>query len=520
MKKLLAVVLVLAAFAAVGSVVLGNLRARSTHKQMIEGIEQEAEVRIVEESFAPGLLESTSRVRLEIPESGEKLGEILGGEAQEAGPALAFRVDSRIEHGILPVLSWLGGGAAGTPVVSKVHTTLALDGVAKQKLGELIGEPPALEIETVVRASGVGESRFHLRPHRVEGSGEMGDFTLDWKGLEGQMVFTEDLGNVAGTFSSGGIDVDAIVARVGIEGISSTVDYATDGSGLPVGGTVFTIDSVTFEPTLLPAPAVAMNGWEMRQETRIEGGRFAADFSQKVESVTVGEDVYGPGLIDFALRNLDAASLGETRETIARLQGGEMDEAARAQLGSRMLEQLPALAAHSPELELKEISLATPQGLVRGALKFVVDGQQPELLQNPITAVAALSANASAEMPAPVFAAMVDVWARKQVAARAESGELSVGRDPEETLVYVRDSLIHNLRRSGYVVFDGERYKTRAVWRQGALTLNGIPVNPMELGMSTVGPDSGGAGGGLSFPGDSAGTDSFEGEPFPAELLD
>ena len=111
---------------------------------------------------------------------------------------------------------------------------------------------------------------------------------------------------------------------------------------------------------------------------------------------------------------------------------------------------------------------------------------------------------------------MVDLWARKQVAARAQSGELSVGQDPEETLVYVRDSLIHNLRKAGYVAFDGERYTARLRWRDGSLELNGLRVNPLELAALAGG--GGAAEGGLTFPRQAGPEDALGGTSFPAEL--
>jgi len=515
-KKLLLAVVVLAAFGAAASVVYGNLQAHAAHRGLLEGVQQDGTARIVEESFTPGLLDASSLVRFELASSGDAMSAFLGGEEGGESPAFGFRMQSHIEHGARPLLRWLGEGREGTPVLGQIHTEFALDGVAAAKVGEVLGELPPLEIDTTVRASGVSDSVIRARPHKGEGVASMGAFTFDWKGLDGKLVFTEDLGQVAGKFTAGGLEIDAGLVRLGLSGFEGTLDSESHDSGLPIGSWLIRLASFEFEPTLLAGPSLSLSDWKMTQESRVEDGRYDLAVSHAIERVTVGDDDYGPATLDFGIRNVDAASFGELRTALTGARGGNLDEEAQAALVGTLQGLLPTLVVHSPEVELSEFRVTTPQGLVRGDLKFVLAGDQAEMLANPMTAPAAIQADASAELPAATFAALVDIWASKQLAARAESGELSVGEDAAETLAYVRDSLIHNLRKSGYVVFDGERYTTQLSWREGSLKLNGLPVNPLEL--SALAGGGGGAGGGLTFPEQTGPEDAFGTDSLPARL--
>ena len=204
MKKLLLAVVVLVAFGAVASVLYGNLQAHAAHRGLLEGVQQDGTARVVEESFTPGMLDAGSLVRFELPASSDEMSAFLGGEEGGESPAVGFRMESQVEHGARPLRRWLGDGREGTPVLGEIHTEFTLDGVAAAKVGEVLGELPPLEIDTTVRASGVSESAFRVRPHQGEGVGPLGAFAFDWQGLDGKLVFTEDLGQLAGKFTAGG----------------------------------------------------------------------------------------------------------------------------------------------------------------------------------------------------------------------------------------------------------------------------------------------------------------------------
>ncbi len=511
MKKVLVLAGLLVVLGVVGAVALGNFRAHQFHNGILEGLEQGGgeELNIVESSFAPGVLGSTSTVVFALePDVGE-----------DEQPVVSFEMENDIRHGALPLMGWIGSGGGGTPVIATMHTTLALEGEVKDAVQEALGELPTLEVDTKVRASGVGESHVSMKPIRAQGGGEAGEFELNWKGLEGDFVFTADMDKVAGSIESGGLEITSALANFTASSFTWTLDQDTDASGVPVGFGSFSLDSIDFQPILLPAPVVSVKGVSLEQSSRVQGGKFTWDLVHRVESVTAGDEVYGPGVVQFELRDLDAKALADVSESLQQvqkqLQKGEAGAAFQSEVGEDLTKALPKLAAHSPGLEFTEISLTTPEGTVRGKILVNLDGSNAEMLQNPLMAVGALSAKASAEAPAELFASMIDLWARKQVA----SGTMSVGEDMEETVAYVRDSLIHNLRKQGLVVFDGERYTTRIDWSQGRLTVNGIPVNPMELGMLTANPGSG-----MSFPDEGGPGGGFGGDfgdgDFPAELGD
>jgi uncharacterized protein YdgA (DUF945 family) len=192
----------------------------------------------------------------------------------------------------------------------------------------------------------------------------------------------------------------------------------------------------------------------MSQSTEVEAGSFGSVLEARVQSIRLGDRVFGPGEVEIELRDLDALSL-------ARLQGLEAEglappasqDVTGAAAPGEAKDPLLGLVSRSPQLAVRTLRLATPSGDLEASLRVALDGSRPELLGGLSTLLLALEIHADLECPAEILDAMY--------------------RDREEEL--------RELRSEGWLLLEGERYRSRLELGQGELLVNGLPKSLDDL---------------------------------------
>ncbi len=474
MKKTLLVLVVLLAAAAVGYSVYG---ARDVHRGIVAGIQEEEGAEVLEESFAWGFPRGHSRVLFAVePEPDSKL-EAWAEEQEGEGPALAFQLENEIAWGAAPLVGWLAAGASGSPVMSEVDSVMTLDGRARSSLEEQVGPLPALTATTRVHQSGMGESQLRMPAHRFQGETEDGEpYDVRWKGLEAEAVFTGDMGRVAGVVRLPGLTARIGEARFEMGEAEWTQDYADDPSGLGTGQTharLETLELVGEDEEMV----FSVTAWEVHQDTRIRDGLLHVDVDWSIEALRFLEEEFGPAVLELKLRNLHAESLKDARDQL-EADEPEGDAAAQAAMGATFLDTISALLSHSPRIELTELSLGTENGTLSASLEMGADGSNEEMLENPLTALFALSAEGELEIPEPLVISLVDSFVERKL----EEGEVSPAQADKARAV-----MLSGLRKEGYLLRDGDRYRSRVAFRQGQLSVNGFPVWSPIGGMPVTG---------------------------------
>lgn len=132
---------------------------------------------------------------------------------------------------------------------------------------------------------------------------------------------------------------------------------------------------------------------------------------------------------------------------------------------------LTDLFSRSPQLEIRTLRLATPSGDLEATLRIDLDGSRPEFLGELFTLLLALELHAAFELPADILDEMY--------------------QDREEDLL--------TLRQEGWILLDGERYRSRLDFEGGQLFVNGLPKTlgdlpgqpqtPEELPQVSLGPE-------------------------------
>ena len=491
-----------------------GLTAQREYRDAVHTFGEEPDVRVLESRFERGWMRSSAETQFElVGEPGDAFElavEALG--AEDARARVGFRMSHQIEHGPRPLWNWVATGFQGAPVMAEVSSVVEFDHESRAELATVIGRVPSVTAYTVVRSGGASETRFSAPSRVLEAVTESGTRTAEWRGLRGSVLFAPDWRSFVGTVRSPGFEAIGPDFEIRANGLEWQLDVR-EGDGLPLGESVWRIGSLHVEPVaetedsdptepepteqvaeepeaeavaevppaeepavetppaeVLEAEAepffVALRGVGVGQSSEVGAGRYAGEFWIEVQQVAIGDAVYGPGEVRIALSDVDATALRKLRRTTRRLEAqaasGEVSgETASAAVAGEMMQVLPELLSQSPRLELESLSLGLPSGDLRGsgAVWFAGNGA-----------------------PAHVFDVLAGLGGELDVEAPALAVDSFLASLPNEPERADSDAGLGDLRRRGLVLRDGAVYRTRARWRNGQVTINGLPLQTVFPG--------------------------------------
>jgi uncharacterized protein YdgA (DUF945 family) len=496
-KVLLALLLVLI----VGFVVLEQTsasRAEAEYRALLAELSARPDVLILESQFRRGLLSSTASTAFELHALEGGPGALAHALAVAFGSGnaptrLGLRVHHEVDHGSQPLVDWIFGGFAGMPVVAVVRTRVELDNETQTELAGAPDRFPPLAIETALRASGVRESSVDLPAFRLVRSDAERALEARFKGLGGSLVSTGAFGDFAGSFQSPGLVVKGSTGGLRVEDLAWVVDFGRESNGLPVGETVARLGLFEMRSASAPEPQLLVSNLEIEQANEVKQGALEASLEGRLERMDVAGRRIGPGKLSLALHRVDAKSAARLRAALrgspastpaAAATPGDAPEvdpadALAALPAAALLEVLPALAARSPELELAELRIGTPEGEITASARLGIDGSRPELLQSPLTLPAAFQASFEISVPAALVDALAPAAPSAPAGPGAEGG-MESGTQGEAPAAQPLPP-IADLRQRGLVILDAARYRSRGEWREARFTVNGLPVAVGEL---------------------------------------
>jgi uncharacterized protein YdgA (DUF945 family) len=459
MKKLVLVLLLIGIAAFCGVSLWGSLRAKEAYRTLILAIAESPDTRILETTYERGWLLSRSRTNVEIrgPLGDSFQQWVVGPDREEVRARVGIRMRQSIEHGYTPFVEWLTGGLGGTPIVGRVETHFEFDEETQSEISAVFGRLPPVSISTVIRASGVAESSVIVPAQHIQsklGGDEGGGWIAQWKGMRGNLVHTTNFDHLAASFHSAGIEGTRAGAVFDLGDLKWSVDLTRDESGLLVGGVKAGVGSFQLGSREESAAALELDDWAMKQSNLVENGSFGSALAVRVQAIRFGDRAFGPGKFEVELRNLDARSLARLQgQGVGGLAPPDSQDLTQPAVDRGGMDLLTDLASRSPQFEIRTLHLATASGDIDGKLRIVIDGSRPHLLRELFTLLLAIELHAELECPAEILDELY--------------------RDREEELL--------NLRSEGWVLLDGERYRSRLDFEGGQLFVNGLPKALSDL---------------------------------------
>jgi len=440
MKRWVVALLVLLAVVVLLSPGIVGKLAEQNLKDSISWAESESDdVVVTEESFRRHWFTAEGRHRIEL-KAGElrsRIAGLAGLEEEDRVPALI--VDTRIDHGLVPLTSMSRESGSLMPGLASTVSTMQLD----PGDGELIDIPGTLYSQ--VGLTGGTASRYLLET----GSHEEDGTRLAWEGADVSLSTDRSRQNLQyeGTIqplSSVSDDQSVHLGLTTFEGEGRQTDY-----GFMVGDLVLRIDSISV-------------GEETGAKVGI--GKLAVDASSDIvdervngrTTVTI-EDFSLPGVgvvdvgIDVSANGFEARSMQAIIAELEQAQNAADPSAALAEVYPRIEGDVQKFLSSGGELRIDRLDVSLPQGDVTTQLHFELPEADPGASFSWPAVILALTASADVRLPV----AVMDL----AQAANPESGALIA---------------------MGILKKDGDSYIVNAEYRKGLLTVNGAPM-PIPL---------------------------------------
>ena len=419
--------------------IVGQLAERNL-KDSISWAESESDDMVVtEESFQRHWFTAEGRHRIELKD-GELRSQIAGLAGIEKGDRVpALIVDTRIDHGLVPVTSMSRESGSLMPGLASTVSTMQLD----PGEGELIDIPGTLYSQ--VGLIGGTASRYLLETGSYNDDGT----SLAWEGADVSITADRSRRNLRyeGTIQPLSAVSEEQSVRLGLttfEGESRQTDF-----GFMVGDLVLRVDSMSI-------------GGETGAKVGI--GNLAVDASSNIvdervngETTMTIEDFSVPGVgdvdvaIDVSADGFEARSMQAIITELQQAQNAEDPSAAMAEVYPRIESDVQKFLSSGGKLRIDRLDVSLPQGDVTTRLHFELAEADPDASFSWSALILALTASADVRLPVAVM-------------------ELAQAASPESGALIAM----------GILKKDGESYIVNAEYEKGLLTVNGAPM-PIPL---------------------------------------
>lgn len=419
--------------------IVGHL-AETNLKNSIRWAESEShDFRVTEEKFDRRWFTAEGRHRIEL-KHGELRSSIInltGAEPGDQVPALI--VDTRIDHGLVPITSLSREAGSLMPGLASTVSTLQLD----PGDGNLIPVPGTLSSQ--VRLTGATASRYLLEPGAVDDE----EFRIDWEGAD--VSLTTDPSSRRLRYDGRVKPVAARTAegafRLGLttfEGNSHYTDY-----GLMVGAIDVDIESMSMQG--VGGEEITTGSVRVQASNEVVDERVNGHTRMTIAAVSIP----GFGEVDMAMdisaAGLHAHSLQAIVAEFENAQSAQDPDAAMAALYPQIEADLRTLLSAGAEFRVDRFDVTLPQGEVTTKFSFRLPATDAAADFSWTALILALTASADLRVPVALV-------------------ELAQAANPQSAALIAM----------GILKKDGDSYIVNAEYEKGLLTVNGAPM-PIPL---------------------------------------
>ncbi|MEX2126418.1 MAG: DUF945 family protein [Woeseia sp.] len=444
MKRWVVVLLVaLAVIVLVSPGIVGRLAEQSLKNSISWAQSESDDLLVIEETFERGWFTAEGRHRIEL-KKGKLRAAVVGLTGREDAEWIpALLVDTRIDHGLVPVTSMSRKSGSLMPGLASTVSTLQFD----PGNGDLIEIPGALYSQ--VRLSGETVSQYLLEA----GSFDDQEAKVEWDGADVSLTTDPSTRSIGydGAIEPFSVDSGDDSFRLGateFKGNANRTDF-----GLAVGSISLEMDSLSVGRPLAvdAATTTGFGKLTLDADSALDGDRVNGKSTMTIADVVV------PGFgeidmaIDVVLNGLDARSMQAIIGTLRDAQGADDPDAALAAVYPRIENDVQTFLSSGAEVRFDRLDVSLPHGEVTTKLSFKL----------PETA-----ASGEFSWPALILALTASADIRVPVALM----ELAQSVNPQSGALIAM----------GILKKDGDFYVASAAYQKGLLTVNGAPM-PIPL---------------------------------------
>ncbi len=479
MKKLvvLGVIVLLAVAGWAGATYVIGGKVQSRYTGLIDQYGHFGPFVLTTKSFEKGFLTSTAQTVLEIRVPQEATDEGEGTNPKSV--QLVF--EHTFRNGPLPMGA--AEGQKGGPALALVETRLVSVSAGEEILQDLLKEVPALGKPfafSKIAYDGSISSRVTIPAFENQSEGTLvrwGGFTLDTEA-------GPNLKTLSGTFEMPKLELIMADGKMTWNGFNGRFDMKEALPLVYIGtsqGAFRGMEMSFLNPENGQVQSMQMKGLEFSSDSRAEGTLISYAQTMEFGGVTVEGETFGPGALEIEMTNLDGEVLSRFQQQVQGLYR-DADTFNPDELVGRILplyvQLFQDLATGKPELSIKRLHFATPQGDVDGRLRVKIAGDNGVATGNPLALMQDLDADADLAVAESLVRTLAAETILENLQGARERGEFPPYSDAEIAQLVDQQvgSQIDGLLAQNFIVRDGTILKASATFANGELVLNGTPL--------------------------------------------
>jgi len=428
-KGIVALLIILALIVLVSPGLVGRLAEKSVDEQLQWAATENKEVVITSEKFDRGWFSSEGRHRIELGKTGPGMNirEQLGLAAD--GPSPAVIIDTRLDHGLIPVASITRAEGSLAPGLGRAVSTVSIESTDGD-----VTELPGV-IYSKVGLDGGLDSHYFLD------AGSMND--MSWGA--GDIEVSADTGS-GRIVIDGGFDSFTLVSPdnntydVGKFELSS--DMTMTDHGYSVGDLAFVIESIS-----IPGGPMDVNVGPFKMDASSELDNGDLNVETMMDFAMAGSPIGDISWsMDMVFNGMDAAAAGRLQTALENAQGTKDPTMLLAMVEDDLMD----LVAGGFNIRFDQLDVTLPQGTVFTKLTFDL----PETDRQSFAWTGVL----------------LDLEATAAIKIPSELYDMATAMNPQANMAVAMGILKKN----------GDDYVMAAEYKKGLLTVNGAPM-PIPL---------------------------------------
>jgi hypothetical protein len=423
-KSIVAGLIALALIVLVSPGLVGYLAERSLDSQVEWAADENREIEIRSGGFERGWFSSEGSHRIEFARTaaGLELRDALGFEGDGQGPAIL--IDTRLDHGLVPVSSMQGERGSLMPGLGRAESRISIEAA-----DGTVTELPGL-VYTTIGLTGAVSSRYALEPGATD--------AVSWGRTDVSVDSNARTGRLAAKALASALEVRSFGSTFAASGITFESDTVRTPYDFHVGDVDLSVESVTHTGA---GPALSFGPLHLRSESGLNDdavdSRFFVDLKYD-ELPEVGPLTWS---LEGSLAGLDAAALGRIVDGLEDAR----DAADPGLMFDAVEADLMALLARGLEAHIERFDVGLAEGTFEADMDIAVAETEPaDFVWTGL--LLSTQAQANIVIPAPLF---------EQIASRIPDARALVAL--------------------GFLVPNGGAYELKAEFAQGLLTINGAP---------------------------------------------
>lgn len=394
------------------------------------------------------------------------------GTADEAAPRpplkpLQFTLRTHYQHGPFPGGSHLAAAVAD----SELELGEGFDATA------VLGDKKPMTAHTIYGFGGGGSAAIDSPAFAASlPNAQSGSTTrLAWEGITAKIDFSRHFAHYTLQATAPKLEIhESSGPRMVLSGMKLEADNARifDDEPLLYAGTQhFTLEQFSIEGEPSQEQPVLLKRLSYDVNAPVNGDFLDLAAKMGAENLLVAGQDYGPVHYDFSFKHLHTRTVAQLYRTVlqvysdpAALAAPEHAAAALAPLSGPALE----LLKHNPEFSLDRISFKSAHGEAVISARAKLNDVKPEDVATPFMLIGKLEASADLTLPEGL---LINASAAKPDPAD-EYAQMQGEMRQQQLTAYAEQ---------GYVTREGGTVKSRIEFRNGQLTVNGKPFNPMAM---------------------------------------